>query len=477
MKKISIILTGLVFCLSSCKDFLDLEPEFATNESSFYKTEKDFETAIIGAYSGLQNLHNTSLLYLTELTTDNAEIQWTSPTTSETECDEVNYTIANTFIGSVWSNCFTSISRSNTILSKLDEVELGPDIESRYRGEALFLRAYNYFIMVRLFGKLPLVTSAFSSPTEIGEFDMSRKPVSDIYALIESDLKEAASGLSNTSGLSKSRASAGAAKTLLAKVYLTLGEADLAISELEDVMAMGYSLEDHYADLFSPGNDELDESVFEVKYLSGNVNEGNSFSTIFTPPLFNMAIFPNNMAGSGRINPTEDMADSYEEGDLRRTASIADSTLLITGEYSDNKYGLKFVDFTTGVAGDGGVNYTALRYADVLLMYAEALNNVSRTSEAQTYLNIVRNRADLPGLENLSQSELDLAIENERRHEFFLEGHRWFDLLRTGRTQAVINSYFESKGLTFTVEDFELLMPVPQRELDIDGGLEQNPGY
>jgi starch-binding outer membrane protein, SusD/RagB family len=477
MKKTIAIFTALILSLSSCNDFLELEPEFVVSETAFYKTEKDFETALTGAYSGLQSLHNLSLLYLTELTTDNTEVQWTSPTTSEFECNEMNITIANSFVGGVWSNSFTGVSRANTILSKLESVDLRDDFESQVKGEALFLRAYNYFNLVRLFGDVPLITVSFNSPNEIADFDMSRKPASEIYDLVISDLTASVGFLQNVSGLSKSRASEGAALTLLGKVYLTRGQFDLAASALEDVLTMGYVLEDDYATLFSTGNDELSESIFEVKYLSGNFGEGNSFSSVFMPALFNMAEFPGNMQGSGRINPTADMANAYEPGDLRRSASIADSVKLIDGTYGQYLAGLKFVDFTTGLAGDGGVNYTSLRYADVLLMYAEALNETSQTTQALDFLNQVRERAGLSPLAGLSKAEMTLALENERRVEFFNEGHRWFDLLRTGRLKTVINDYFTANGLNFSVEDFELLMPIPQRELDIDVNLRQNDGY
>jgi hypothetical protein len=476
MKKLIMVISVILTTQSACVDFLDLAPEDRINENAFWQNANDVETALIGNYATLQDIHDNSLLYLTELTTDNAEIQWTSPTISEFECNEMNITLANSFINAVWNLSFRIISRSNNIIAKMDDIDLSDNLRDQYRGEALFLRAYSYFNLVRLFGDVPIVTVAFRSPTEVAEFDMSRKPVSEVYDLIISDLLEASNNLDDVSGLSKSRASTGASKTLLGKVYLTLSDYSSAATILKEVIDMDYSLATDYQTLFTNDNDELGESIFEVKYLSGNIGEGNSFSSIFTPPLFNMAIFPGNMNGSGRINPTSDIADSYEVGDLRRIASIEDSVLTLDGTYEQYKYGLKFVDFTTGLGGDGGINYTALRFADVLLMYAEALND-SNTPEAHTYLNMVRERAGLDALDGLSKNDFALALEQERRLEFFLEGHRWFDLVRTGRAQTVMNSYFTNNGLNFSVEDHELLMPVPQRELDINPNLKQNPGY
>lgn len=477
MKKYCIYtLTTLI--LTACSDFLDLQPTFQVSEDSFYKTADDFETALIGNYAGLQDLHDASLLYIGELTTDNAEIRWTSPTVAEVESDEVSFTPANGFLNALWSTCFSTVSRSNNVLVRIDQVDLDESLYRQFKGEALFLRAYSYFYLVRIFGDVPIVEVSFRSPNEIMSFDMSRKPASEIYDLIIQDLTEAADLLEGVEGLGKSRASTGAANTLLGKVYLTLEQFDMAESILKEVIDSNtYALDPDYGKLFTNDNDELPESIFEIKYMSGNVGEGNSFSSIFTPARFDMAIFPNNMQGSGRILPTTDMANAYEPGDLRRALSIGDSVLLVTDEYEREIYGLKFVDFTNGIVGDGGINFTALRYADILLMYAEAMNENGKTEEAHAYINQVRNRAGLPDLGGLSQPKFALALERERRVEFFLEGHRWFDLVRTGRAQVALNQYFQEQGLNFSVADHELIMPIPLREIDIDPNLEQNPGY
>ena len=140
-------------------------------------------------------------------------------------------------------------------------------------------------------------------------------------------------------------------------------------------------------------------------------------------------------------------------------------------------YGLKFVDFSAKDVNDMDINFTALRYADVLLMYAEVLNETGKTTEAHTYINMVRKRAGLAPLSNLVKADFAVALEKERRVEFLYEGQRWFDLVRTGRAKAVLNKYFTDNKLSFSVEDYEFLMPIPQRELDIDSKLKQNPGY
>jgi hypothetical protein len=183
------------------------------------------------------------------------------------------------------------------------------------------------------------------------------------------------------------------------------------------------------------------------------------------------------MQGSGRILPTPEMSEAYEDGDLRRPASIGDSVRVISGGFEKELYGLKFVDFTTGVQGDGGINFTALRYADVLLMYAEALNQNGKQDEAMVYLNMVRERAGLTEVSGLDQAALTAALAQERRVELFLEGHRWFDLVRTGKLLTEMNAYFERNNLNFEVQAYKTIMPIPLREIDINPSLGQNTGY
>ena len=367
----------------------------------------------------------------------------------------MNITASNSVVDNVWTYCYTAIAYCNNIISRIDDIDMDDTTRNQFKGETLFIRAYCYFYLVRLYGEVPVVDVAFRSPDEISSFDMTRQPVSNVYAMIEDDLENAATLLDDIE-LSKGRASSGAAKTLLGKVYLTEGEYSSATTVLKEVVNSGdYSLVDDYASLFNGDNEESEESIFEIEYLSGDVGEGNSFSSYFTPSLFNMAIFPNNMNGGGRLVPTQDMYEVYEEGDLRKEASVADSVLLTDGTYEHTLYGLKFVDFSTGTSGDGGINFTALRYADVLLMYAEALNENNQTSAALPYLNMVRERAGLNDLSGLSKDEFTLEMEKERRVEFLYEGQRWFDLIRTGRAKTVLNAYFANAGYSYTVEDYE----------------------
>ncbi len=466
MKKYLLIV--FVLALVSCKDFLVLEPENQISENIFYKTEADFETAMIGMYGELQTLHDISNLFLTEVTTDNMRItnQLSNPPADRVEIDEVNLTSTNGFVNTIWGSCFKTIARSNNVLSRIDDADFDESKKRQFKGESLFLRAYAYFYLVRLFGEVPIVDVAFRSPDEVAGYDMSRKPVSEVYKLILDDLQESAGLLNAEADLSKSRASLGAVKTLQGKVYLTQKEYALSATVLLEVQQMNlYTLTTDYGQLFSVGNDELPESIFEIKYLTGNVGEGNSLTT--------------NFSYGHTIVPTSDMIQAYEVDDLRKDASLADSLLAADGNYAtyEEKYIRKFYDPTAELQFDGGINVLPLRYADVLLMYAEALNETGKTTEAHDFLNMVRDRAGLGSLSGLSKPEFALALERERRVEFLAEGHRWLALVRTGRAQEIINNYYISQGLSFRVEDYELLMPIPQSERDIDPDLSQNTGY
>ena len=273
------------------------------------------------------------------------------------------------------------------------------------------------------------------------------------------------------------RASRGTVKTLLGKVYLTLQDWAKAESKLKEVIdSKQYSLANNYATLFTNGNNNLGESIFEIQFVTGR-SLGNNYSALFTPAITSMAIFPNNLQGSGRIVPTLSMINAYEPGDKRKLVSVADSVQLINGKKAYNRYGLKFVDFKTTSLSDGTVTFPILRYADVLLMYAEALNEGGKPGLALDYILPIRTRAGLSQITEQDQAGIRLAIERERRVEFLYEGQRWLDLVRTGRAKAVLNAHYASQNLNFTVEDYEYILPIPQNEIDLNPSLKQNPGY
>ncbi len=478
MKRYIVIIVLVMLAVTSCKRYLELSPEAQINAESFYRNSNDFATALIGSYGTFRGLYSSStMIYLAELSTDNTEIQWSSPPISEMQLDQNAVTSTNNFINAAWNTNLITVSRCNTILNRIDQIEFDANTKNRVKGETKFLRAYSYFNLVRLFGRVPLTDLEFKSPEQILAADLSLQPKEKVYDIILKDLTEAETLLPAALNADRTRASRGTVKTLLGKVYLTLQNYAKAGEKLKEVVdARQYSLVNNYKSLFTPPNNNLAESIFEIQYLSGR-NIGNNYSSVFTPAITSMAIFPNNTQGSGRIVPTLDMIRAYEATDNRKAASVNDSVLLINGTKAYNRYGLKFVDLKAVDPGDGSATFTVLRYADVLLMYAEALNEQGKTGEAFQYINAVRTRAGLSNLSGLSKEALSLAMEKERRVEFLHEGHRWFDLVRTGRARTVLNAHYQSQNQRFLVEEHELIFPIPQNEIDLNPAVTQNPGY
>ena len=471
------ILGSLV--LSSCRNFLELNPEYLISDQTFYKSQGDFESALVGVYGTFRGNYNTSnLQQLAELTTDNAEIQWSSPSADEMQLDQNGVISTNVFVRNAWNVNLYTVSKTTALLNRIDAVPFDQAVKDRIKGEAKFLRAFAYFNLVRLFGNVPLADREFFSPDEVAAADLSLQPSTKVYEVILTDLLSAETLLPAAVNADKTRASRGTVKALLGKVYLTRREFDKAAAKLKEVVdSRQYSLVPNYPTLFTNGNNNLAESLLEVQFVAGR-GMGNNYSAQFTPAITSMAIFPGNLQGAGRIVPTLDLMRSYEPGDARRAVSVADSVTLIGGRKSYSRYGLKFVDFRAIDLADGTVTFTALRYADVLLMYAEALTELGNLPEALGHLNAVRARARLASLSGLGQAELRLALERERRVELLYEGHRWFDLVRTGRARTVLNAHYASQRQTFSLDEFELIFPIPQAEVDLNPEkIRQNPGY
>jgi len=473
------ILIILLGSLVSCEDFLDLNPENLISDQTFFANQNDFETALVGAYSSIRGMYSGSAIqYLNELSSDNAEIVWSSPSSNEMQLEQNSVTSTNGILSGAWNTCLYTISRCNTILNKIEGVEFDQSAKDRIKGEAYFLRGLSYFYLVQLFGNVPVTDINFTSPAQVAASDLSLKPASQVYIKILSDLTSAETLLASGLNPDKTHASRGTVKTLLGKVYLTQKDYDKAATKLKEVIdEKQYTLAANYKDLFVEGNNNRAESIFEIQFVSGK-SIGNNYSALFTPAITSMAIFPGNMQGSGRILPTLDLVNAYEPGDLRKNLSVKEGIPLINGTTAPGRYGLKFIDYTIVDGQDGNVTFTVLRYADVLLMYAEALNEIDQTPLAHDYINPIRDRANLDDLSGLDQDDFRLSLERERRVEFVYEGHRWFDLKRTGRLQVVLDSYYASKGLNFSVQDHEWILPIPQNEIDLNPEvIIQNPDY
>ncbi len=491
MKHFKIYIMSLVaLLLMSCSDdFLDRQPLDTINTENYPTTAEELVTVVNGAYQPLQwpKLYNLRM-WSTDIMAGNSIVGAGGGSDGIETQDMANF-VTNTDNAGVldlWRGPWPGILMSNIVLDAAPQMDIDEDIRKRSMGEAHFLRAHYYFILARFFGDVPLITEPQSSDSDLFP---PRDPVAQVYELIISDLNAAAELLppkSSYGSENKGRVSKGAAYGLLAKVHLTLGNYQEVVQYTTEVESLGYALNENYADNFSITNENSVESLFEVQYASNggydfwsNENQASWASPFMGPRGANFVA-----GGYGWNQPTEEFVNAYEEGDERKEATVLyeggpefdgkeyESRFSFTG-YNTRKF---LVPLSQVSAYDNSpMNFPILRFADVLLMKAEALNELGQTELAEDYLNMVRNRAGLDDIENLSQADCRNAVLHERRIELAFEGQRWFDLIRVNDGEYGLN-FLRSIGRN-NASQKHLLFPIPQIELDRNPNLVQNPGY
>jgi len=476
--KTKYMLAGLfALNLSSCKEqFLDLSPIAQANSNTFYRTSSDMLTALNGAYGALQFNGQYGQNYIfAEVPSDDTTPVLSGSVTDQDEYDKFYLRTTNPFLAARWSDGYRGIYRANTVIDRVGGVAMDETLKKRVSGEAKFLRALMYFNLVRAFGDVPLVVKEIIDPSE--GYGYGRAPVAEVYAQIIKDLTDAEGALPERyTGADVGRATRGAAKSLLGKVYMTQRKYAEATAKLKEVIdANTYDLLPNYADLFKPANKNSKESIFEVQYKKGSLGEGSNFSNVYAPENSGNSVIQ--FGGGGNNRPTPDLESAYEAGDPRKDLSFASSYVNAAGRKVDYYFIRKYADAPT-TNGDAEDNFYVLRYADVLLLYAEALNETGKTAEALPFLNRVRKRVGLTDKTALSQATLRLALEQERRVELAFEGHRWFDLVRTGRALPVLQAKAATIGIKTNLTENNLIFPVPQSQIDINPEkIKQNPGY
>lgn len=468
--------------MSSCeKDFLDLKPISSVAASNFYQTADDVRNAVNGCYASLQSGGISVNDYVfNEVRSDNTIPVASGSVTDQDEFDRFYIRTTNPFIAAKWNDSYKAIARFNKLLNRIGDIQMNEDVKKRNIGEVKFLRAYIYFNLVRTFGDVPLVLKEITSAEE--GYAYGRNAAADVYKQIEQDLADAEPVLPDSyTGTDVGRATKGAAKALSGKVFLTQKKYTDAAAKLKEVIDGGlYTLLANYADIFKPTGKNHKESVFDVQFASGGVGEGNPWPNYFAPTNSGNAVIP--FGGDANSQPTADIIAAYEPNDLRKNISLATSYKDANGQTIPFNFVKKFMDVPT-TKYDNGNNIPVIRYADVLLMYAECLNEAGFVpdGEAFSYLNKVRTRAGLPdktGVDIPTQQDFRLAIEQERRVEFAFEGHRWYDLVRTGRAIALMNGKKSQIGLVKDLTQTDLLFPIPQSQIDINKEkMTQNPGY
>lgn len=479
---IAIALLG--FSFSSCSDFLEQNPQTDLSENDFYKTADDILSAVNGAYSSLQEGDIYGNWYVFgEIPSDNTRNQLSGSVTTQNEFDQFYIDTQNSMIANFWKAAYKVINRTNTILGRIDGIEINTELANRYKLECKFIRALMYFNLVRVYGDVPLVLKEISISES---YDILREPKENVYNQIIADLKEAQDLPVSYSTAEDGRATQGAAKALLANVYMTLHKYAEAETILAEIINSGrYSLLentpgslniDGYKNVFSPVNHNSKEGIFEIQFLKGGYGEGSNYANNFAPENSGTNVVAVGGTGGNNI-PEMDIYNAYEEGDLRRDFSMSlgyyDNRK--NNEWVESRYVCKFMDVPYQ-NNDASNNYPVIRYADVILMYAEALNQNGKTAEACKYLNMTRRRGfgyqttetSPVDLQTTDKAQFALMVEQERRVELAFENHRWFDLIRTGRAVEVMRS----KG--FSLNETNLICPIPQKQIDINPKLTQN---
>lgn len=480
MKRTYLFAALLTAALTGCKEqFLDLSPISQANTGTFYKTSADLLNAVNGAYGALQFAGQYGNFYVvSEIPSDDTTPVLSGSVTDQDEFDKFYLRTTNPFLAARWSDGYRGIYRANAVIDRSADIQMDEDLKKRIVGEAKFLRALMYFNMVRVFGDVPLVLKEITDPQE--GYTFGRTPAAEVYSQIIKDLTDAEAVLPATyTGANVGRATRGAAKSLLGKVYITQKKYAEAAPKLKEVIDAGtYELLPSYADVFRASNKNHKESIFDVQYKKGNIGEGSGFANAYAPENSGNAVIQ--FGGGGNNRPTPDMVQAYEPGDTRKDVSLATSYVNANGARIDYNFVRKYRD-TPVVNGDSEDNWPVLRYADVLLMYAEALNEQGKTAEALPFLNQIRKRAGIPEktLADVgTQAAMRQALEQERRVELAFEGHRWFDLVRTGRALDVLKAKAQAIGIKTDLKETNLVFPVPQSQIDINPSqIKQNPGY
>ncbi|MEO6253583.1 MAG: RagB/SusD family nutrient uptake outer membrane protein [Ferruginibacter sp.] len=503
MKNLQIKILGLLLAgsmLTACNKWVDYDPkdDFKITDQEYFKSEADYRSIAVGAYAPLQWLNQ--VVPVGDIISDNSVTggESASDVLSLQQINNFTHTPVNSTTADLWQACYEGINRVNYMHQYKDKNPAGETItfpgKDALYGEVYFVRAYYYFTLVKMFGGVPLFVDKRLTIADLGT--LSRAIQADVYKQIETDLTNAIAVLPVVQAES-GRATKNAAQALLGKVLLYQNKFAPAAAMLDNVINSNvYSLVSDFNSIFLPSGENGPESVFEIQYSNGSATydwghvtrgQGNySVQQCGVRGLKGSAAMPYNPGWTTNL-PTQNLAAAYAAGDKRKAVTvldieaykIANPALNITYQVAPYQntglYNQKYLPRKGETSGQVELNYSnnfrTIRYADVLLMAAEAFNKSSNDVKAQTYLNLVRRRAFGDLLHDITATGTTLydVILNERRLELAMEGERFFDLVRTGKATSVLGP------LGFVAGKHELF-PIPQGEVDL-AGLTQNPGY
>ncbi len=499
-----IVLVVAVVALASCKkDFLDRDPQGQyTQETYPYPGGSGpYDTYLFGAYSELRtfNVHSQSFIAATSIRSDDADKGSTPADGGANALGMDNFPVLpdNGFANTLWLGYFSMVSKCNIAIDQVrnnKDIVATDEVKAQSEGEARFLRGYAYFMLVRLFGRVPIIDSVFTNAA--AQSNVPQSEPSQVYAFIESDLQYAAANVPlSWDAKFVGRITKGAANGLLAKVYLYQQKWGDAMNAANAVINSGeYNLNTPYDRIFREEGENSRESVFEVQATANATiptNNGVQYAQI-------MGIRGSGIwdLGWGWNTPSTALEAAYEAGDPRKnrtilyTSTASQTYTTIYGEnlpvglpnprYNNKVYSNPAMRASVGHRFGYWMNIRVLRYADVVLMYAEAANELNNTGEALEKLEWVRararggNNAVLPEVTTTDQDELRDAIRHERRIELAMEHERFFDIVRWG----IATDALHAAGKTNFNASRDNLLPIPQAQIDLSQGkLTQNPGY
>lgn len=494
MKKYIIPLVAVMALFFACsEDFVDRQPEDDLSIGTYFNNAKEIKTGLIGCYKTLQSIYYTEdedLPYTIELMSDDLK---------DFHLDDPLHLFTKNNSDSnpeLWEDSYKMIVNCNNIIAAIDRYVPINDAEEvlikAYQGEACFLRALSYFNLVRLYGDVPKVTEPFDDPNSA--FGIGRTPINDIYTnVIIPDLEYAIANCYKKGSVAlngeEARATSGAALTILGKVYLTMHNPAKAAETLKklivDKAGGNYSLFSSYQNLFLPANKFNSESIFEVNYNTA-AGQSSDFFRWMSPDIG--AILAAKKQDQQVAVEHNLMREFVENKETIRYTTTVDSGKVPAASPPLQPWARKLSPppaevKTYAVIAGCDYNYPISRYADALLMYAEALMLLGQNSAALPYINQVRARAGVPEITDPSTLTIDVIL-HERRMELAFEGHRYFDLVRTGKAIEKISyalltkiDYDNQINRLGPIEEYQLLLPIPVSEIEKDPTLSQNKGY
>lgn len=487
-----LLLAGCLVMLSSCKKFLEEDPKNLVTIQNFYKTEADAIAAVNSIYAYLNSVDNfasggnTAGVYHSTfwVAMGLASDEMLNNQLGAANFDQLSsfsYTSMNPSFEEIWGMHYKTITLANIAIARIPGISMNETLRDRLVGEAKFLRGLMYFNLVRMYGKVPLLLD------ENNPLLPDKSDVDAVYTQIIKDLKDAAADLpaSYPVGNGRGRATSGAANAILAKVYLTQKNWEQAAVFAKKVIdSQEYSLWDDFADVFKLSSRGGKEAIFSVGF-----GDAGGAIIFWEVGQFNVRLLPTALSVEGVQNaqgwqfPTQYVYNQFETDDRRRAVTFLTEINDPAGAYTIRPYVKKYWDRVAEPAGNSSSNdFPVIRYADVLLMYAEALNELDQSGPAHTYINMVRKRARFNGTtyanavadySGLSKDQFRDAVLKERMMEFVFEGQRWFDLVRTGKLQQLVP--LAKPGVVPASRNN--LFPLPQREVDLNPKLGQNEGY